>query len=281
MKKEKKAEKYGFLNRQPVAGAVILALVGFFVAQVITSIFQWAVPVSDLGRMIGAVAGSLVILAVHKRYFRPEFEGNLCGGRPGTGFRMIGIFAVFWIISIAVQVFFTDFALGAPTLATAAVSVTAGFCEESAFRGLPLSFLMRKYAGKDRIVPALVITAVVFGLIHGLNIFAGADSGRTVLQIIGAGCMGLLLGAVYLRSGNLWPVIVIHTVHDIIALLDVSNVTERGVIVGQVTWQAYFDLGLGIAMGVIGLWLVRREKRGEIAEIWSKKWIIEESGENV
>ena len=223
---------------------------------------------------------SMIILAIHKHWFRPEFEGNLRGGKPSEGFSMFRIFAVFWAVSLFVQVFVAKFEWGPPTISTIAVSITAGFCEETVFRGLPLSLLMRRFARDRNMIAALIITSAVFGLTHGLNIFAGANAQRTVLQIIGAGFLGLLLGAVYLRSGSLWPVIVIHTAHDIIAFMDVSNVSETGVIIGKVTWQSYFDLGLGIAMGIIGIWLVRKARRDEIREIWEKKWRIRENEEN-
>ena len=278
MNMEKKVKTHKFFDKNPVAGAVLLAIYGMILVQVIVFFVDKAIPVEDVNKLVGAVVASLVVLLIHKCWFRPEFEGNLRGGRLTEGFGMLRIFVVFWVISLIVQVFFSDFELGLPTLSTVSVSVAAGFTEETAFRGLPLSMLMRKFAKGNRIYAALIITSVVFGLVHGLNVFVGANIGRTGIQMIGAGFMGLLLGAIYLRSGNLWPVIVIHTAHDIIAMLDVSNITDKGVIVGQTTWHTYFDLGLCVAMGIAGLYLVRKAKRAEIDEIWSRKWVIAEDG---
>lgn len=36
----------------------------------------------------------------------------------------------------------------------------------------------------------------------------------------------------------------------------------------------YIDIFVCIIMGIIGLWLVRPSKAGEIRDVWNEKWIV-------
>ena len=167
---------------------------------------------------------------------------------------------------------FTPARFGWPTFITVGSSLAAGFGEEAIFRAYGLSTIMRKCKSEKHIITGLAITSVIFGGIHAFNIFAGANSGNTVLQVITAGSLGLFLGALYLRCGNLWPSIIIHTVNDILALTNVTDITEQGIVIGGITWFDYLDVVTCIIIGIIGIWMVRSEKRPEIMEIWNKKW---------
>ena len=117
----------------------------------------------------------------------------------------------------------------------------------------------------------LLLTSVLFSLVHLGNIFGGANLTITVLQLISSLCAGLFFGAVYLRSGSLWPTIVLHTLHDIVAFLDISTVSE-GIMTRGVRLDDLPDLLLAVILGCVGLWLVRPAKRGEILAIWRRKW---------
>jgi membrane protease YdiL (CAAX protease family) len=160
---------------------------------------------------------------------------------------------------------------GPPTLANLCLALMAGFGEETAFRGLPLSYLMRQWKDERKIPFALLLTSVLFSLVHLGNIFGGANLTITVLQLISSLCAGLFFGAVYLRSGSLWPTIVLHTLHDIVSLLDVSSISG-GVMTGNLRLVDLLDLLLSVILGGIGLWLIRPAKRGEILAVWREKW---------
>ena len=93
-----------------------------------------------------------------------------------------------------------------------------GFSEELMTRGLLVTGL------RSRLVEAWVAigTAVLFGLMHGLNVFFGQDASTTLKQVIGTIPMGLLFYMCRRVTGWLIPAMVIH------ALVDFSLVVFGG-----------------------------------------------------
>ena len=274
MKKEKKIISHRFLNRYTMLGAILLTVYGMLAAEgvfggIFGGIFSALASNGDL-YALGVVPGALLVLAIHKRWFYPEFEGNLRGGRPATGFRL-GLFILIAWALMPLNMLRHPENFGPPTLANLCLALMAGFGEETAFRGLPLSYLMRQWKDERKIPFALLLTSVLFSLVHLGNIFGGANLTITVLQLISSLCAGLFFGAVYLRSGSLWPTIVLHTLHDIVAFLDISTVSE-GIMTRGVRLDDLPDLLLAVILGCVGLWLVRPAKRGEILAIWRRKW---------
>lgn len=274
MKKGKVIIQHRFLNRYTVLGAILLTVYGMIMSEgVIGGIFGIVFQlIFHNGTLMpyGMVVGALVILAIHKRWFYPEFEGNLRGGRPGLGFRLALSALILWC-TVPFEILRAPENYGLPTAGSIGLALAAGFCEEAAFRGLPLSYLMRQWKDESKIIPAVLLTSGLFGLSHGSNIFGGAGVGRTILQVAIALMIGVFLGAVYLRSGNLWPAITVHTINDVLAFLDTKSITE-GVMVGSVTVGDLLALGQCAILCGIGFWLIRPEKRGEIIALWREKW---------
>ena len=94
-------------------------------------------------------------------------------------------------------------------------------------------------------------------------------------QVINAGVIGMLLCAVYLRSGNLIPVMVLHTLNDLGKFLFVDVVAEGGLVTEEITFSSSDLIFLVVSMVVylgIALYLVRPSKRAEIRAIWDRKW---------
>jgi len=82
-----------------------------------------------------------------------------------------------------------------------AVSFTAGVCEEALFRG----FLLWYFAAWAGVWPAAVLSAIVFGLGH---VYLG------VRQIPNTAIIGLVMAALAILSGSLWPAMLLHAAID-------------------------------------------------------------------
>ena len=274
MNKQKKIISHRFLNKHTVLGAILLTAFGMLFSEgVFGSLIGLALSIAFSSRDVvsyGMIPGALLVLAIHKRWFYPEFEGNLRGGRPGLGFRL-ALFALIMVLLYPVHILQNPADYGPPTAANLGLALMAGFCEETAFRGLPLSYLMRQWKDEKKIPAALLLTSLLFALVHGSNLLGGANLGSTLVQIVFALLIGFFLGAIYLRSGNLWPAIVVHVLNDVIAFLNTTAISG-GTIVGGVTAEDLVDLGLCAVVGCIGLWLVRPAKRAEILALWREKW---------
>ena len=91
------------------------------------------------------------------------------------------------------------------TLATLLVAViVAPFCEEIFFRGYFFQGLRLRLS----IWPAVVVSAVIFGLAHG-------DPGSLVLLIV----IGLVLAVVRWRTRSLWPGMALHMLNNFVGAL--------------------------------------------------------------
>ena len=156
-------------------------------------------------------------------------------------------------------------------------SFSAGIFEEFAFRGVLISTLMRQWKDLEKFRTAALISGLTFGLIHGMNFFAGADPVQTLFQVLGCIGLGVLLAAAYLRSGSIIPMMFFHTLHDIIAIAFSSAVSNNGIITGEADfgWITWASLVMELGLGVIGWWMLRPEKNSEMKELWNRKWKVQ------
>lgn len=87
-----------------------------------------------------------------------------------------------------------------------------GFSEEVMFRGI----LLRGAMARLSLGQAMLLSAVLFALLHVLNCIAFPSIWPTVQQTAFAFCVGFFLAPVALKLGNLWPVILWHGIWDMI-----------------------------------------------------------------
>jgi membrane protease YdiL (CAAX protease family) len=82
------------------------------------------------------------------------------------------------------------------------VSLTAGVCEETLFRGFVLWYL----AALIPVIPALLVSSILFGFAHAYQGLKG------VLQTAGVGAALVIL---YVLSGSLWVPMAVHAFVDL------------------------------------------------------------------
>jgi sodium transport system permease protein len=121
------------------------------------------------------------------------------------------------------------------------VSVLPALCEEALFRGVLLAALR----GRVRTVTAVVLSALAFSAFH-LN----------PLQMPVTLVLGLVLGALVVRSGSLWPAVACHAVHNGGALA--WGIWGAGAELGE-GWP--LALLLGPMLGAV-LWVTRATNGG-------------------
>lgn len=102
-------------------------------------------------------------------------------------------------------------------------TVLVGFSEELLVRGVLLEVLQE--SGLDLRWIAIV-TSVVFGLLHGLNIVNGQAIGTTVVQVLLTTLIGLGLFAALMVSGTLWLPIALHFLMDFAVISRGGTVNE-------------------------------------------------------
>jgi membrane protease YdiL (CAAX protease family) len=117
--------------------------------------------------------------------------------------------------------------------------VGVGVREECIFRATIQNILAKKYANSvNGIWITAIVSALIFGLTHVTNVLFGVEPLAVLTQVLSAACLGILLGAVYLRSGSIWALILIHTLIDIAGLagstfLYISDIED----LNQLSWS--------------------------------------------
>lgn len=140
-----------------------------------------------------------------------------------------------------------------------------GLTEELAFRGLMTGMIYEKYGKSPAGVwLSVVVSGLIFGAMHLTNAFAGDVSLTGVLiQMVVAAVLGMCLGAVYLRGGNLWSVAAIHGFMDLCALLD-SGLFAGGSMLDSVSEYSAANLLGGLLYGGLALFLLRPYRMAEL-----------------
>ncbi len=98
-----------------------------------------------------------------------------------------------------------DFAAVPLPLLWLTLAVVPAFCEEWFFRGLFLSALRTRL----RAWAAVSLSAVAFGAMHVL-----VRDSLLPERIVPSAALGLALGTVCVRSGSLWPGVLLHAIHN-------------------------------------------------------------------
>jgi len=98
-----------------------------------------------------------------------------------------------------------------------------GFSEEVMFRGV----LLRGALVRLSPIQAMLLSALAFSLLHGVNGFAGQTTTNMLYQLAFTFVVGFFLAPLALRIGNLWPLIIWHWMWDFAlfsgVVLDISH----------------------------------------------------------
>ena len=114
-------------------------------------------------------------------------------------------------------------------LANLFLTLGIGMAEEVFFRGIICGAWLGHGVGK-----AMMISSVLFGLSHILNIAGGAELGETVLQICFALVYGMVFALIFAESGSLLPCVLLHALHDFCAFISGEGSAQFEIILGAV-----------------------------------------------
>jgi membrane protease YdiL (CAAX protease family) len=134
-------------------------------------------------------------------------------------------------------------------------AIAAGVTEEAVFRGV----ILRALEPLGRFLAA-GLSAALFGLVHLVNLAAGADPLATAAQIIGAVGLGFAFAAAVFATGSIWPVIAVHAGMDLLGMLTAADVVNRQA--PATAWQTLVvETVIAALFAGYGWWLLRRTTR--------------------
>lgn len=271
---EKKA--HPFFDKHTILGTIVLIIWGYFIVMIPAS-FAVGVAAAILKLknytqyvVFGVIIMAGVTLLIHKAWFKPELKGILFRGFLRT-LRCCPVILIYWLLLLLPDLLKGEYP-HTFNLEVFSLAFTAGFSEELIFRGLPGSYLKRQLRAENKVPLIVCITGVVFGLTHVTNIFFGASVSASLVQGITTSCIGIFLGAVFIRGGNILVPMLLHSLHDTLILSfqdagEISAVVDREAGLGDIP-----TVLLCMALAAYGFFLVRKSKRGEICEMWAETW---------
>ena len=276
-----KKRQHKFVEKFPVFAAILMAIFGMILFEILELIINLGIHAVIDGYSagtgpVGLFGGAVITMALYKWWFRPEFEGMLKGDLP-MGF-LLGLIELAYLLISFIPEVMTKGGLDIKPLTWTIIfiSLTAGIKEEFLFRGVIISTLMRQWKDRNMFRQAALVSGIIFGLIHALNVFAGADPIQTILQVVSSMAFGFIFAAVYMRTGRLLPCMFYHALHDIIAIAGESNVSEDGIMsAAAIGWSDGFNILLSVALTAVAFWLLRDARTEQLREVWDRKWKLE------
>lgn len=218
----------------------------------------------DISRLI--IAGLLMLILLI--FFRGKCNFGFKGGLPKLGI-LLSLPALIVPLWNILQIKLYDAPLVAGTTAVFAAIVHGigpGVSEEVFCRGFTVSNLMRIWKDKpNRIFLSVLVSGAAFGLLHAVNVIVTGDAFAAIIQVIYTAAIGIFYGAVFVRSRNIWGVIIMHTLTDVSAFIAVFD--------GNVTGMDIAFCAVGSLIFIaIALYLIRPAKRAEIDALWEDGW---------
>jgi len=89
-------------------------------------------------------------------------------------------------------------------------TMLVGLSEEWMFRGVLFQGLRSRLA----LWPAILLTSVLFGAVHIMNVFTTGQLGEALVQAVAAFMSGMVMIAMLIRTGSIWVPIVYHSLWD-------------------------------------------------------------------
>ena len=145
-------------------------------------------------------------------------------------------------------------------------TITIGIVEEFFCRAWLLNEFLERYGNSYKgVIKCIIVSALLFGLIHWTNVLNGQTVLETATQIIQATAIGVVLGAIYYRTKNIWSVVFLHAFWDFAIMFSDVNLLKDCVSLPvtdnlYVLSQAIFSLGIAGAFLAIGFYILRRSK---------------------
>ena len=92
--------------------------------------------------------------------------------------------------------------------------ILVGANEEIWMRSLVLNSFISKYgAGRKSLWKAIIMSAIIFGLIHIPNLFF-MEPLTVIVQVINAMSAGILFAVIFVKCKNIWAGIIVHAIVD-------------------------------------------------------------------
>lgn len=149
-----------------------------------------------------------------------------------------------------------------------------GVAEEFLFRGVIAQTLLEHFGtSRAGIWKACLLSALLFGAAHLTNLLSSEPFG-VLMQCVFAASLGLMLTAIYFRTGNIWVTVFIHAAMDITSMLIGGLYGTQNIVDTVSSYDASMILSVVVYL-VPTVFLLRKKKINEV-ELYSGKKAVKE-----
>ncbi|MBE0697441.1 MAG: CPBP family intramembrane metalloprotease [Anaerolineaceae bacterium] len=128
-----------------------------------------------------------------------------------------------------------------------------GFAEEALCRGVILGAFLKRGPFQ-----AALISSVIFGSMHLINLFYGMDISTALLYVVYASLIGFGFAAPYIRSGGaIWPMIIVHALYDFLGKMGHNWGTQAQ---PTTSIDILVRLTVAVLVGIYGFWLLKQKR---------------------
>ena len=139
--------------------------------------------------------------------------------------------------------------------------------EELVFRGIIAQTLLERYGtARAGVWKASLVSGVLFGAAHLSNLL-GSEPFGVLMQCVFAASLGVMLAAIYFRTGNLWVTVFLHSAMDIAAMLIGGLYGTTSVAESVSGYDASRLLSVAVYL-IPTLFLLRKKKLPEVQLYW-------------
>ena len=248
-----------------VPGLLVILTCALVLAEWFRHSTEWGRTGAIIGTAIGLTLGAALLIELLRR-----FEWLHAAGFRRTApaaWRLI-VPPLLWIVSanfyVSSGTFDLDFSDPTQSLLLSVRMLATGLLEETMFRGVVLTAMLAAWAQQRHVVlKSVLLSSLVFGLVHLLNL-GTRDSVSVIANSVYTCFTGVLFAGIAVRSGSIWPAIILHGVSN--ALLTLNRLGEPAP-----DWTpAYTSMRIlvHLPLALYGLWLLRGARlRPEIHEL--------------
>lgn len=177
------------------------------------------------------VTAFIILFCTHKQNILNGTMSGFAKGISAGGFLCVSMVLVF--ISFLLNDFSVEKVLPISNIMIFVLSMlVTGFTEEIIFRGVIYHTINECFDthSKKSVYISIIISSIIFGLMHMSNIISGVSVTGALVQSACAFGVGLYLCAIYVRCNNIWSVIILHGLNDIVSSLKVGVLGEGDVV---------------------------------------------------
>lgn len=252
---------------------VVWMMIGGIAAYLAAAVLR--LPLShELSQLLGTLVATACLLLVMWRWEWLRAAGVTTLGS-GRLWLLTGGLAAFVVVAYQFA-FFGQIIVDLPASWAAGVApailgrqVVVGVVEETLFRGFLLYALVRVWGDTRRgLLAAVTLPALLFGLLHILQLSAGNPLDDTLMTMLNCFVGGLWWGALVLLGGSLWPGVLLHAASNASFQIGGASLTRFDPSATGYALATLAELPLVIA----GLWLLWRKVPGSLPA-GRQKWV--------